>query len=286
MSIVFILGNPRSGTSLLRLVLNAHPRISAPPECGFVQWNHASFAERDFSDPAARHDLARAVHASRKFETWELDVDALTRAFDAVETATYESLCESVYRAYGRARGKPDVDVVVDKNNYYVEDPGAIARAAPSSRFVHIVRDGRDVACSYRAVQHAGHGGAYAPRLTEDVDRIASEWTANNERVVEFLGSLDGTRSICVRYEDVVRDFEPTLRSLAEFLGVDVDPAMARFHELNDEPEATLDWKRKTLGPLDPSTVGRHRRDLSNEERARFESIAGRTLERFGYRCP
>ena len=68
MSFCYILGNPRSGTSLFRLMLNAHPEMVAPPECGFIQWNHDLFKAADFKDSDQRKAFAKAVRKNKNLQ--------------------------------------------------------------------------------------------------------------------------------------------------------------------------------------------------------------------------
>src|ERR1051326_3263300 len=114
---LFILGNPRSGTSLFRLMLNAHPDIVAPPECGFLHWWSKKY--RDWSwnnDAAARtEEFVRDLGTSKKIETWKLRLDPLKDFILTHKPASYARLGELVYLFYARSVNRSP-KVIADKN--------------------------------------------------------------------------------------------------------------------------------------------------------------------------
>ncbi len=77
----FIIGNPRSGTTLLRLMLNNHPLISVPPECGFAVWLYEKYKAENFLDKSIVRNFIADVVKSRKFETWGIDKEAIEASY-------------------------------------------------------------------------------------------------------------------------------------------------------------------------------------------------------------
>lgn len=286
MTFCYILGNPRSGTSLFRLMLNAHPHMVAPPECGFIQWNHPTFAAANFSLKSTQQEFAQAVLRSKKMETWGLSAEALEQAFEKVTEPNYQRMCEAVFSAYFQARGqalgevREAPKVAVDKNNYYLDFLPEIDAAMPHALYLHVVRDVRDVAASYLEIERKGHDGKYAPKLATSAEDIAQSWVENNERTAAFLADK---KHLVVRYEDVLVRPEIELARVAMFLGVDYDERMSRYYEYNDEPQETLGWKQKTLQPVDPSRAGAFRKELAPEFGDQLWELAQETLEKFGY---
>jgi LPS sulfotransferase NodH len=281
----FVIGSPRSGTTLLRLMLTSHPALVVPPECGFAAWLHPQFAEWDGGTEQCGRFVA-AVAASRKFDTWGLDADALAAAFAADPPRSYAAACDRVYRAYCLAAGKPAARWG-DKNNFYLEHVARLRAIFPGARFIHQVRDGRDVACSYREVMAMGSASPYRPELPTGIADIARLWAGNVRTIAHQLETIPPGDRFQVRYEDLVADPAATLAPLCAWLGVDFDVAMLRFHEANRElglePAATMDWKRRTTEPASAATVGRHRALLDAAEIGIFEDVAGAELRRFGY---
>lgn len=271
----FILSNPRSGSSLLRLMLNSHPHICVPPECGFVQWLYA----KNIKSVDA---FVAALSQCKKIETWNLDMEALTRHLRALQPGSYADMCESVYRFYAADK---DLKIWGDKNNYYIHHIDILEAVFPSTKYVHLVRDGRDVACSYKNVMKMRVNSIYAPRLDTDLDKIAKEWTRNVLTVQSHLDRAADDRHITLRYEDLVRDPAGTLRSLCAFLRVDYRKEMLNYYseDNHDEPAALMEWKLKTKQPVDESSSKRFVTELSAQEIQEFNRTAGDALCRFGY---
>lgn len=286
---IFIIGNPRSGTTLLRLMVNNHPHIVVPPECGFAVWWYEKY--RDWGIDAGREpqvldgfltDLA----ASKKIETWNLDYGALRDFIAAGRPADYGELVSCVYTFFGDATGKT-FHRWGDKNNFYIQHIATLEAIFPEARYVHIVRDGRDVACSYRKLAATPMDSKYAPHLATDIAAIATEWHDNNAGAAAAFAALDPARVCVVRYEDLVTSSEAELRRICACLDEPFDEQMLQYYLWNQkaqqEPVEFLQWKRKTLEMPTDSEVGKFRRLLTAEEIAIFDRIAGDTLARYGY---
>jgi hypothetical protein len=281
MNFCFILGNPRSGTSMFRLMLNAHTELVAPPECGFVQWNHQRFSRADFSFPDVRDEFADAVLKSKKMHTWGLSKRQLLKAFDKVEYPTYQNLCKAAYIAYYQEKGNRGIPkAAIDKNNYYLGFLQEINEAMPQSKYIQMVRDVRDVAGSYLALSKGGHKGKYAPVLPTSPEAIASSWVDNNEKIASFLKDKP---ALVVRYEDLLRNTKVELGRVCRFLDVDYQDEMTRYFRHNDEPQETIGWKKKTLEPIDPTRAGAFRQELAPELANALWAFAQPTLEKYGY---
>jgi len=284
----FIIGNPRSGTTLLRLMLDGHRNLLVPPECGFMVWwfeKYRHWGETSCADGTLDAFLADLA-TSRKVETWGLDFAELGRFIAAERPASYAALASSVYVFYGRSIGRA-FDRWGDKNNFHVTRVDLLARLFPEAAFLHIVRDGRDVACSCRGVAGLGLRSEYAPRLPVDIDDIAREWRSNLEAAIAAFDAIGRSRVHELRYEDLVSRPAAELERVCAALGEPYDGQMLDYptgvSSRHREPEAFLAWKALILEPPTTSRIGVHRRELSPPETAAFEGIAGDLLARYGY---
>ena len=155
------------------------------------------------------------------------------------------------------------------------------------AKFIHIVRDGRDVACSYREVMRRGSTSRYAPELPVDVEGIANKWRSDVRTVSDFFAEQSVENNFVVRYEDIVISPESTVNKLCEFLGIGFERKMLSFHSENKkhmlEPELTSDWKAKTFKPIDCSSVGRYKQDFTVHETEFFQLLASDELSLYGY---
>lgn len=286
---VFVIGNPRSGTSLLRLMLTCHPDLVVPPECGFILWLHPKHGEwtgQQSGDPVAAAHFVDDLLACRKFDTWNLESDTLNAAITRDLPADYASLCACVVYTYAAAQGRSP-RFWGDKNNFHIAHIGDLHRIYPSARFLHITRDGRDVACSYRSVMSQGSESRYAPRLNTSAEDIAREWTSNIEAAESALATLPSEQRMTMSYEALTSEPGPTLQRICSWLGIPFDTRMLDFHEVNRtrqlEPASTMDWKARTTSPVSSDTVGQFRRVLGADDIRAFESVAGPTLQKLGY---
>ncbi|MAO65795.1 MAG: hypothetical protein CL666_12435 [Balneola sp.] len=286
---IFILGNPRSGTSLLRLMLTHHPEICIPPECGFIQWWHSKYgewSERDSVNENKVEEFVTDLSTSRKIEDWELDYKNLKASILEQTPKSYAELCYLVVESYARQQDK-DPKYLGDKNNYYLDHLPLIKSIYPKAKFIAIIRDGRDVACSYKGIKKLDTNSPYKPKLPTEISAIAKEWMANIEKVDSFFEKLPDSQKFWVRYEDLITSSEEELTKICEFLNLPYDAKMIQYYNTDiqqqKEPSSTLDWKKKTLRKPDASNAGNYLEELSEKEVQRFGKIALKQLERFDY---
>jgi hypothetical protein len=274
---------------MLRLMLTTHPQLVVPPECGFMVWLQPEFGHWNVGELGGQKLAVRfvdAVVATRKFDTWGLTRDEVGMAVTARRPKSYADACDAIYRSFAKHFGKPDAEWG-DKNNYYLSHIATISSIYPDARFIHIVRDGRDVACSYREVMASHSDSQYRPILPVKIDEIARQWASNISAIRAQFAVLRPKSFLQIRYEDLTENPERELTRACNWLGVKFEPKMLEFFNDNRalglEPSATIDWKRRTLQPVCRDSVGRYMRLLSVTETAEFHSIAGAELQLYGY---
>ncbi len=283
---LFILGNPRSGTSLLRLMLQNHKAIIAPPESGFSHWwlpKYAAWASTDNTIEKISIFLDD-IFSSKKIELWKINKEFVLSIILKEEPANYNELVQCIYLAYKKEYNK--VEVIADKNNYYINHLDDLPRIWPKAKYLHLIRDGRDVACSYSEVTRLDSHSPYKPKLPVSISEIAEEWQRNNLAIHTFLQA--GQRaSLMIKYEDVISNTSETLSRICEFLEIEFDEKMMDYYkataENNQEPSETLDWKMKTLEKPDNNRIKRYMKDLSQVEISTFNENASKALQFFGY---
>lgn len=261
----FIVGSARSGTTLLRLMLNAHRDVAVPPESRFVTelWTGSSDVD------AARFLDALESHA--RFRAWELPIDAVRAEIGPVTTLPYADAIAAAYRAYAHARGKSRWG---DKTPRYVEHIPFLARLFPDGRFVHLVRDGRNVALSYADV----------PFGPKNVAQAADLWARRVSAGVDAGRSLEPGRYIEMRYEDLVHDVEGRTRALCDFLDLSFDEGMLDYTERSRSdvlPRAAKYNPKVTQRPI--ARTRSWEDAMPARHVAVFESIAGPVLAQLGY---
>jgi hypothetical protein len=258
------------------LQLDAHPELAIPPETGFGTVS-VSFAGRK----ASPEELLDALAALPTWQDISVDRDELG------SPSTAGSALRACYRAYAARHGKRRWG---DKTPGHVHCMERLADDLPEARFIHLIRDGRDVAASLRGLPFApGDGGIRA---------IAAAWRDTIARARRAGSRLE--HYIEVRYERLVAEPEATLRELCAFIELPFDPVMLRAHERAPERLAELRSAllepdgsvrladgtvllSRTGRPPDPSRVGRWRQALSEHDLALFEERAGGALAAEGY---
>ena len=194
----FLVGSERSGTTLLRLMLAHHRAIECAPEFEFLV--------EEVPDGGGWPELGSYYEwlaTNRIFQPYGFAID---------ETLDYPGLMKSFLAQYGQRTGKPLQGATCHKHF------DRLLRIWPCARFVHIVRDGRDVARSCMAMGWAGNVWAGAER-----------WIAAEELWASLRARLAPQQAFELRYEDLIRSSERELARLCAFLGADYDPGMLDY---------------------------------------------------------
>lgn len=282
---VFILGNPRSGTTMLRLMLNNHKNIVIPPECGFAVWFYEKYQDRVI-DRQTIEEFMLDLAGAKKIETWRLEFEKLQGDLLKRGPENYGEMVSFIYEYYGRSIGRNFLRWG-DKNNFYIQHVSTIKKMLPSARLIHIVRDGRDVACSYRAINRSNIQSKYAPHLPHKIEEIAFQWLTNLRSAINAFEKIGWQNVYEIRYEDLTLQPAHELKKLCTFLDEPYDPNMESYYIKNQveqqEPVEFLQWKAKTLERPTTSQVGRYLAELADDELEEFEQIALPMLHRYNY---
>jgi len=270
-----VLGCVRSGTTMFRALLDSHPSLAVPPEAYFVApalVYRSRYETGSGSGPRLDLDALLAdIAEDRSFPDWQLGPAALAEV-RAQGLRTVPDALLALYRAYAHQQGKPRAG---DKTPFHLLHIELLASSFPQGRFVHIVRDGRDVVPSIL-------GMSFGP------DRFAEGVLFWQRRVEQGLAAgavLGPDRYREVRYEDLVADPETALRAVCPFLGLEYSPEMLRYHERADDLLGGMRATRHVQGVRRPPTSGVRdwRTALAPHEVELFEALAGDLLDRLGY---
>jgi hypothetical protein len=286
----FIVGVGRSGTTLLRLMLDTHPGLAIPPETHFVPAVIAAFWR-------LRVTPERVLDAMRSGERtgWPdsgLDEATMLARLREIKPLNAPDALRAFYRLYAERHGKERWG---DKTPHYVTALPRIGRALPEARFIHVIRDGRDVALSTNRRLVELRGSRPVP-----IERMAKRW---RHRILTARGvSQIADRYLEVRYEDLVIDTEPTLRRVCEFIELDYEPGMLAYHERAPERLQEMNRERQrgtrralsgqermqahamTTKPPQAERVEAWRTQMPESDRRTFEAVAGDLLAELGYR--
>jgi hypothetical protein len=275
---VFIVGATRSGNTLLQRLVDAHPDIAVVDE---THWIPKWLARGKGVTPDGRVTpaLVRRLADHRRFARWQIPLERLEALVADGCRPTYAEFVSRFFDLHGEARAKP---LVGDKTPRYVRDIPTLHALWPAAKFVHIIRDGREVCLSANAWRKAYKLHRRYPTWTRDPVATAAAWWDWLVR----LGRTDGHRLRPdryheIRYERLVADPAAECKALCRFLGVAYDEAMLRFHEGRTKHAPGLDAKGAWL-PITPG-LRDWRTQMPATEVERFEAVAGALLHELGY---
>jgi hypothetical protein len=270
---LFVVGCPRSGTTLLQRMLDANPLLAVSNDPHFIPFAPGVGAGLD---PPVTEELVDWLLRYRTFARLGLDERTVRAA--AASAATYRQLVAALYDAFGRERGKL---LAGEKTPRYVRYLPLLHALFPGARVIHIVRDGRDVALSTLDWARPDRGpGRFRLWREHPLAVCALSWHWH-----VTTGMRDGTRLgdlySEVRYEDLVANPERTLRRLTAGVGLPFADGMLAFHAGRQRHERGLSAKAAWL----PPTPGLRdwRTQLAPGDLELFEALAGDLLSRLGY---
>jgi hypothetical protein len=267
---VFIVGCPRSGTTLLRMMLHSHPDLAIPPESHFIPLAYSVRSRYLTNGLWDVERLAGIILRTTRFREWMVPEERVLKRIRALETPTFADVMESFFLAYADGYDKPRWG---DKTPGYSLEIPTLSQLFPQARFVHVVRDGRNVAMSLCEI---------IPRMS--LVEAAAAWSLRVRKGREDGRKLGDKRYMELRYEALVRDPEVVLREVCEFLDLAYRSEMLDFAGLVREsiPERERGIHRNLVKPL---TEGLRdwRVDMATGQVALIEAVAGRQLAEFGY---
>jgi Sulfotransferase family len=270
----FLLGAARSGTTMLRLMLNRHSRLAIPFESHFLR---QIFAEMPIHRPlnvTEAQRVADLVIGEKNFQTWHLEPNLVRKELRRVAPAPLAELVDVLFSMEIALSGKPRWG---DKTPIYYGCWRELMGLYPASKLVHIIRDGRDVSLSLEKVDWHG---------PTEFDR-ARYWHERVEKARAAAKELGRERNLIIRYEDLVMETRSTLMAVCDFLGETFEPPMLTFFEDASRHLSDIDGDvhRKLFRAPRADDVERWRSEMPAARQIQFESVASESLRAMRYPC-
>ncbi len=280
----FVVGATRSGTTLLRLMLDAHPEIAIPSETHFIP-ELVTAREKHGATPEQMLEL---LASHRRWGDFTIEPAELAERWAAVDPLTGPEAVRAFFALYADKQGKHGARWG-DKTPGYVKSMREIQTYLPEARFIHLIRDGRDVALSVLKQ-------TWGPQT---IEAAAEKWRSRVSRgrsQAPYLGFY-----MEVKFEDLILDTERELRRICEFIELDFDEDMLGYHLTAEQRlqekaralprahgEAQSAEKRlmshaKTFEPPNPDMIGTWKQRMTPVDRAAYEALAGDLLAELGY---
>jgi hypothetical protein len=282
----FIVGVPRSGTTMLRLMLDAHSELAIPPKTMFL-----NLFLRSNCKQLSIHEFVYQLADSPRWAVFGFEHDELINSMGAIlkkSSANIPELIRSHYQAYAQKQGKTRWGG--EKSGIQLKSMLEISLVLPEAHFIHIIRDARSVVLSLKK--------AYFTK-NRNVVALANNWVTSITKAREKAQKLP--HYVEIKYEDLVLSTELNLQSICKFIDLPYQSSMlnyyqnasSRLEELKRDPQygdyKTADEKINELFPLiskspDISRIDAWKKELSFAEIREIESIAGKLLTDLGYK--
>ena len=270
----FIIGSGRSGNTLLRSILSGNSDISIPPESyriPFAIKKFHIFNNRDWEDIVSQ--VLKEFEDCKEFYTWEIDItDAQKRLENIADSKrTLSNIFDELFCTYAE-KHSPGSKIWGDKtpmNTLYLDWIGTVF---PRSKFIHIIRDGRDVASSYLKMERY-----------DTILEAANRWINSIESAQSF-GSKIKENYIEIRYEELVTKPEEVIKDTCDFLDIDYDSKMLdHTKQVKKLGDTDKEHHSNLSKPISSDSVGKWRNNLSESDQESITKLLHKHLQRLGY---
>jgi hypothetical protein len=270
---LFITAVPRSGATLLELMLSSHPDISISPETDSLEYIICAHPKGLMLSGPPLNVLKERILGDAKLGAWKVDLEPYRRRLAAVDQATTAEIADGMM-AYYRDQAHPGARIVGNGRGFYMEHGEVAKTVFPDAQFVIIIRDPRAVVASL--IQNFGRS----------VEGASLTWRQGVE-LGEALARRFPSDCLQVKYEELVADPEAVLGCICAFLGVEYSSKMLAYHEANQRLEMIPVGQERlhphTAAPLSTEHAAKWRDQLSPSTVGVIEAIAGRVMRRWDY---
>jgi hypothetical protein len=268
----FIVGSGRCGSTLLRLLMSAQSGIYVTPETQFIIPLVERLPLRKILSADEVQVAIDIITTDYRWPDMEIATHDFRRWVAELHQPSLREIIDLVYHDLLRRSGKARLG---DKSPPYITILPQLAALYPEAKFIHLIRDGRDVAISFIDVRH--NTGYYTGELFE--------WILAVRKGFSYEDSEFSKRILDVRYEDLVQDTEAVLRKICTFLGETFEAGMLHGQRAVDAlvPKRERGWHSKLGQPISGNAAGLWRHKLSGPECFLMESCLHKELCRLGY---
>ena len=275
----FVVGRPRSGTTLLRTLFDAHPNVLIPQECQFIINLYPKYGAITRWNQNILLEFYGDLQEQWRFDTWKIDQEELKAALLKFEgEQRYSTICKVVYACYPSLFNKEEIIMFGDKNPGYTIYTERLLKIFPDARCIHITRDYRDNFVSVRNVDFE----------LPVISLVTSKW-------IYFVKQFNKAKKkypdshYTIRFEDLIKEPEIQLEKLCQFTGLKYVPEVFDFHKKKEEvkklyPEGFINkYHSSLLGKIDPGTAGVWKKQLTEREVRIADAVAGKYADISGY---
>ena len=269
---IFIVGSPRSGTTLLRFMLSSHPNIYIPEETGFIPYLRKP---EQLSAPLSQVEVEQLLQRISQLNYLWRDIVLDIRAFyQNLAEPTLTNILDALFR---QMIAEHQASRWGDKTPLYVRHIPLIAQIFPEAQFIHVIRDGRDATLS------AQKKWGLSKFWYMDNYYLLRNWVANVSAGLRDGKKFSEDQYLEVHYEQLVREPQRMLREICELLKETYDPAMLEHSQLAQQVGPGPDGHTEVMQSISTASVERWRTEMTLFEQKMAHQIAGSLLNELGY---
>jgi hypothetical protein len=277
---IFVSGPPRSGTTLLELVLSAHSMITITPETRFIQ---QLFDRRISPDnKLGKNEIESTIQMMKediKLNSWpKFSLDVFLKQYPMSQEVSVAEILNNLFEYYAK-KMSGGTEYLGNKKGLYAGGYGPYTKTIfPNAKFVYIVRDPRDVIRS-----------VLTNFSEQSLKKAAITYINRCHNILKMMKGYPSD-TLIVRYEDLVSDPERVCRRICDFLNVPFDEQMLTFYELNLNGAALISLSKKmhinTTTPFNPDLIGQWMKKdfFTTKDIETIEALTYNYMKRFGYK--
>ncbi len=270
---IFMFGFERSGTTLLSMVVGAHPDIAVPFSVAGMWFKYyKELGDYKYLNTEQNIEkLTDDILSDERIKFWDIHISR-DEVLSKITAPDYAGIVHAFHEIYAAKKEKyfwANLDIAT------LDSMDIVNEWFPTCKFIHLVRDGRDIALSHQTMPYG-----YANVLD-----TAENWKSRVSANVKMGKMISRNRYKILRFEDLIINPDETLEDLCRFIGVKYSEDMQNFYKMVDEkvPEEKI-WLWPSLkNPFDHSKVNCWKKKMPRIKRVIFERSASHLLSRFGY---
>ena len=274
---IYIMSSERSGSNLLRSILNAHSEISAPSALQlFRQFSPIVHLYGNLSKTEHLESLVEDVLLLVNLKGTKTEWDEEITKSELLNRIKYPSLVEVVVEVYSLYASKKGANYFVCKENDLYDHLFKTLHHYPTHKFIYLVRDGRDVAVSERSI----------PFRKRHIFALAESWKKEQQRALSTVQDTKTNNVFIVKYEELLSKTNHVLEELFSFLEIEFEKEVLSFHqnkESKNQSNKSEFWTNLS-SPMMKDNFSKYKKKLSKKEIRIFESVCRQELIALGYK--
>lgn len=276
----FIIGRPRSGTTLLQTLFEAHPNVCIPPESAIIEEAHDRFKTICNWTSEELDEFIEFLFQVRRFEYWKINKEDLSTYLKSYTGEyTFNTLIKRVYINYKSVFDKEKIEIFGDKNPRYSRYPEKIIKIFPDAKCIHVVRDYRDHILSMQRVK----------LLKSYLPLIAFRWRRSQKKMIKLSKSFPES-FYSIRYEDFVEKPEYYFEQICSFLQIQYSADIFNYRNQKEKfikeskYQSDEEFHGNVFKPINANQVGKWEKEMVHIDVKKVDYFVGKYAELSGYR--